>query len=166
MTKVKFDGTTFSLVDTKDVLSNITGKLINLRSAKYGEDILITYIHNNKDYGTDYPSYNQNLQEKMYYVICDINGNVITGPLEASSQHQALNEDIRPLKDGSLRWGYIDNSNVLRIVRVKLPGGTSVFAVILIILLIITIIVIGVFVFFKGKNKNSGINLKIPFLSR
>ena len=54
----------------------------------------------------------------MDYIICDADGILKSGPFETSWTHQTLNEDIGPLKDGSLRWGYIDVKNVLRITKV------------------------------------------------
>ena len=119
LTKFKFDGDTITALSTAEIIKDVAGKLKNLRAAKYGEKrILITYIHNQDDYGNGYPTYYQDMNEKMYYIVCDTEGVLKTGPLEASWTHQTLNEDIRPLKDGSLRWGYIDVKNVLRITKI------------------------------------------------
>ena len=57
----------------------------------------------------------------MYYAVTDIDGKTIAGPFKSTEQNQAISEDIRALKDGSLRWGYVDDNDVLRIVKVEAP---------------------------------------------
>ena len=76
---------------------------------------------NNSDYNLDYPSGYIDLNEEAYYLVADLDWNVISGPFKSSTQNQAISEDIRELKDGSLRWGYVDNNDVLRIVKVDAP---------------------------------------------
>ena len=144
LTKFKYDGKSITTVDTKEIINGVGSKLKNLRAAKFVNKILITYIHNKDDFGTDYPSYYQDMDETMYYIVCDTYGNIETGPLESSWQHQALNEDIRPLKDGSLRWGYIDVNNVLRIIKIeKDHSGAFSLSLVVIKLLLLQLILIG-----------------------
>jgi len=120
LTKFTYDGK-IKLVKTNEILHGIAGKLVNLRCAKYGDKILITYILDQTDYGTDYIPYYQDLTEDMYYAVTDIDGKTIAGPFKSTEQNQAISEDIRALKDGSLRWGYVDNNDVLKIVKVEAP---------------------------------------------
>ena len=96
-------------------------KLINIRCAKYGGRILITYILTKTDYGLDYVPYYQDLNEEMYYLVTDLNGKNILGPYKSTEQNEAISEDIKKLKDGSLRWGYVDKDDVLKIVKVEAP---------------------------------------------
>ena len=110
-----------NLLSSKVVSSGIAGKLKNLRCAKYGGRILITYILNKTDYNLDYPSGYQDLNEDAYYLLASLEGKIIAGPFKSSTQNEALSEDIRELKDGSLRWGYVDRSDILRIVKVAAP---------------------------------------------
>ena len=174
LTKFQFDGTKFTTLETVEIIKGVANKIKNLRAAKYEKQILITYIQNKNDYGTDYPSYYQDMSEKMYYIVCDTDGDIDDGPLEASWHHQALNEDIRPLKDGSLRWGYIDKNNVLRIIKVE-GKGISVLLVIFIIFIIIILIAVGVVLFLKYKKKDvydkltsklAEVSKKIPLLNK
>ena len=119
LTKFTYDGNNIKTLSTTEIIKDVAGKLKNMRAAKYGEKrILITYIHNKDDYEDGCASYYQDMNEKMYYIICDTDGILKNGPIETSWTHLSLNEDIRPLKDGSLRWGYIDIKNVLRITKV------------------------------------------------
>ena len=120
MTKFTYEGK-IKLVKTNEILHGIAGKLVNLRCAKYGDKILITYILDQTDYGTDYIPYYQDLTEDMYYAVTDIDGKTIAGPFKSTEQNQAISEDIRALKDGSLRWGYVDDNDVLKIVKVEAP---------------------------------------------
>ena len=57
----------------------------------------------------------------MYYLLVDSNGTAIAGPIQSGEQIEALSEDLRELKDGSLRWGYVTSGNVLKIVKVVAP---------------------------------------------
>ena len=54
------------MLSTNYVLYGIAGKLKNVRCAKYGGRILITYILNNSDYNLDYPSGYIDLNEEAY----------------------------------------------------------------------------------------------------
>ena len=109
------------MISTNYILYGIAGKLKNLRCAKYGGRVLITYILNKTDYDLDYPSGYTDLNEDTFYLVSDLDGNVTAGPFKSSAQNQAISEDIRELKDGSLRWGYVDSNDVLRIVKVAAP---------------------------------------------
>ena len=110
-----------NLLSSNVVSSGIAGKLKNLRCAKYGGRILITYILNKTDYNLDYPSGYQDLNEDTYYLLASLEGKIIAGPFKSSTQNEAISEDIRELKDGSLRWGYVDKTDILRIVKVDVP---------------------------------------------
>ena len=121
LTKFTYENDKVNFVESFNILPNEAGKIKNVRCAKYGNKILITYIQNSSDYGDDYAPYYLDYTETMYYLVSDTNGMVTAGPFQADSQHEALSEDIRELKDGSLRWGYVDNRNVLRIVKVAAP---------------------------------------------
>ena len=109
-----------NLVGKYKVLSEV-GKVKSLRAAKYGSRILILVVENQEDFGTGYPSYYLNYQETLSYLLVDTEGKVVSGPYTAASLQAPLNEDVRYLKDGSLRWGYVDDKNVLRVVKVEAP---------------------------------------------
>ena len=120
VTIFKYASSALTKVNTYTVLSD-AGKIRNLRAAKYGSRILILYVETPKDLGTDYPGYYLEYTETLSYLLVDTSGQVVAGPYSASTQVAPLNEDIRCLKDGSLRWGYVDASNVLRVVKVAAP---------------------------------------------
>lgn len=122
LTKFSYENGDIHLISTDYILHGIAGKLKNLRCGKYGGRILITYILNKTDYGLDYSPYYQDLNEETYYLVSDLDGTVTAGPFRSDEQNEALSEDLRELKDGSLRWGYVDSKNVLRIVKVDAPS--------------------------------------------
>ena len=122
LTKFSYENGNINLISTDYILHGIAGKLKNLRCGKYGGRILITYILNKTDYGLDYSPYYQDLNEETYYLVSDLDGTVTAGPFRSDEQNEALSEDLRELKDGSLRWGYVDSKNVLRIVKVDAPS--------------------------------------------
>ena len=121
LTKFSYENGEINFIKTEIVLHGMAGKLKNVRCAKYGGRILITYILNKTDYGLDYAPYYQDLNEETYYLVTDLDGTVTSGPFKSAEQNEALSEDIRELKDGSLRWGYVDSKDVLRIVKVEAP---------------------------------------------
>ena len=121
LTTFNYEDGKINLLSTNYILYGIAGKLKNLRCAKYGGRVLITYILNKTDYELDYPSGYTDLNEDTFYLVSDLDGNVTAGPFKSSAQNQAISEDIRELKDGSLRWGYVDSNDVLRIVKVAAP---------------------------------------------
>ena len=121
LTTFNYEDGKINLISTNYILYGIAGKLKNLRCAKYGGRVLITYILNKTDYDLDYPSGYTDLNEDTFYLVSDLDGNVTAGPFKSSAQNQAISEDIRELKDGSLRWGYVDSNDVLRIVKVAAP---------------------------------------------
>jgi hypothetical protein len=122
MTKFTYENGKINFIGTDDIIHGIAGKLKNIRCGKYGGRILITYILNSSDYGLEYAPYYQDLREEAYYLVSDLDGTVTAGPFRSSEQNEAISEDIRELKDGSLRWGYIDSNDVLRIVKVDPPS--------------------------------------------
>ena len=122
MTKFTYENGVINFIGTDYIIHGIAGSLKNVRCAKYGGRILITYILNKTDYGLDYAPYYQDLNEETYYLVSDIDGTVTAGPFQSTDQNEAISEDIRELKDGSLRWGYIDNKDVLKIVKVEAPS--------------------------------------------
>lgn len=122
MTKFTYENGVINFIGTDYIIHGIAGSLKNVRCAKYGGRILITYILNKTDYGLDYAPYYQDLNEETYYLVSDIDGTVTAGPFQSTDQNEAISEDIRELKDGSLRWGYIDSKDVLKIVKVEAPS--------------------------------------------
>ena len=121
LTKFSYEKDKIKFIKTEYILHGKAGKLINIRCAKYGGRILITYILTKTDYGLDYVPSHQDLNEEMYYLVTDLNGKNILGPYKSTEQNEAISEDIRELKDGSLRWGYVDKNDVLKIVKVEAP---------------------------------------------
>ena len=72
-------------------------------------------------------------------------------------EHQALNEDIRALKDGCLRCGYIDKNNVLRIVKVEEPVKIYVVIITSFSVLVLASVIIALYLKYKKKDLNESI---------
>ena len=117
----KFSNGVFSDIENKTILTGVASYLVNMRAVKYGNKILITYTLNSKSFGTDVPRDYSNLTDTMYYLLVKTDGTVVNGPIEAKEHQMNLSDSLRPMKDGSLIWTYVDSSNNLKVVKVKAP---------------------------------------------
>ncbi|MCQ2817628.1 MAG: hypothetical protein MJ252_10220 [archaeon] len=127
LTKFKYENEKITEIGQHvTIKSGCAGSLTQLRAAKFGNRILITYILYKTDFGTGYPYDDEYKTETMYYLLIDTNGSIIKDSIQASTQEQALNEDLRELRDGTLRWAYIDTKDVLKIVKVNVDNKLDI----------------------------------------
>lgn len=117
----KFSKGTFSDIQKSTLLTGVASSLVNLRAAKYGNKILITYTLNAKSFGTGISRHYNLLTDTMYYLLVKTDGTIANGPIEAKEHQMNLSDSLRPMKDGALVWTYVDSSNNLKVVKVKAP---------------------------------------------
>lgn len=105
----------------KKILKGVPGKnVLQLRSGKYGRNILIIYIE--ADCGSGPCGYQGvPVNQKMSYVFTDFDGNVISGPFQSEKYLMNFNDDLRELRDGTLIWSYLDSSSKLKYAYVSPP---------------------------------------------
>lgn len=53
----------------------------------------------------------------MYFLVIDFNGKILDD-FESPINYQNVSDDLRQLKDKSLRWTHIDNDGTLKIIKV------------------------------------------------
>ena len=121
MVTFKFSNGVFSDIEDKTILTGVASSLVNMRAVKYGNKILITYILNSKSFGTNVPRDYSTLTDTMYYLLVKTDGTIANGPIQAKEHQMNLSDSLRPMKDGSLIWTYVDSSNSLKVVKVKAP---------------------------------------------
>ena len=101
----------------KIVIKGISAdKIVNIRSGKYGNNILIMYNENGTSFSPKMPPY-QGLGFKysMSYILVDFNGNIVSGPIKSPEHLMDMSNDIRFLENGSLVWSSIVSGGTLKI---------------------------------------------------
>ena len=121
MLKFKFSKGVFEDIQKYTLLTGVASSLVNIRAVKYGNKILITYTLNSKSFGTTVPREYNYLSDNMYYLLVRMDGTIANGPIKAKENQMNLSDTLRPMKDGSLLWTYVDSSDNLKIVKVKAP---------------------------------------------
>ena len=99
----------------KNVIPGISAEhIVNVRSGKYGDNILIMYINARRDF--DIPAAQQiGYDHDMSYVLVDFNGKVVSGPFDAPTYLMNLNDDLKFLENGSLIWTSVYKEGLLKI---------------------------------------------------
>ena len=99
----------------KNVIPGISAEhIVNVRSGKYGDNILIMYINARRDF--DMPAAQQiGYDHDMSYVLVDFSGKVVSGPFTAPKYLMNLNDDIKFLENGSLVWTSVYKEGLLKI---------------------------------------------------
>lgn len=121
----KFDNGEFTDIEKfvikKDFVKEPYANVHSVRSAKFGNKILITYTVTKEKFYWGTTQYSYNKEDKAYYLLVSRKGEIVTGPIEAKSPQMNHWDDIRPLSDGSLLWSYVNDEEELRYVVVTSP---------------------------------------------
>ena len=106
----------------KKLLKGLSGvDIIQIRSGKYGRNILIFYMVHPTSCGGMCGWQGLRPIQTVYFVLADFDGNIVSGPFKSDKRVINWSDDIRELKDGSLIWSYIDGSGKLRYAYVRAP---------------------------------------------
>ena len=99
----------------KNVIPGISAEhIVNVRSGKYGANILIMYINARRDF--DIPAAQQiGYDHDMSYVLVDFSGKIVSGPFDAPTYLMNLNDDLKFLENGSLVWTSVYKEGLLKI---------------------------------------------------
>ena len=99
----------------KNVIPGISAEhIVNVRSGKYGANILIMYINARRDF--DIPAAQQiGYDHDMSYVLVDFSGKIVSGPFDAPTYLMNLNDDLKFLEHGSLVWTSVYKEGLLKI---------------------------------------------------
>ena len=99
----------------KNVIPGISAEhIVNVRSGKYGANILIMYINARRDF--DIPAAQQiGYDHDMSYVLVDFSGKIVSGPFDAPTYLMNLNDDLKFLENGSLIWTSVYKEGLLKI---------------------------------------------------
>ena len=113
--KFKFENKIFLKIDDITLKTGFGKSICNVRCGKLGDDkIIITYIRDESL--TDCTHFWIRGDIKMYFLVIDLNGKILED-FESSINYQNVSDDLRQLKDKSLRWTHIDNDGTLKIVK-------------------------------------------------
>ena len=113
--KFKFENKEFVKVDDITLKTGFQKSMCNVRCGKLGDDIIvITYITDESL--SDCTHFWIRGEIKMYFLVIDFNGNILED-FESPLNYQNVSDDLRQLKDKSLRWTHIDDDGTLKIIK-------------------------------------------------
>ena len=113
--KFKFENEAFVNVDDITLKTGFKKSICNVRCGKLGDDkIIITYIRDESL--SDCTHFWIRGEIKMYFLVIDFNGKILDD-FESPLNYQNVSDDLRQLKDKSLRWTHIDNDGTLKIIK-------------------------------------------------
>lgn len=117
-----FDGV--SIVNTNYYRLGDGSKIINIRSQKYGNSILILLAYTNNDQTGDFlPDRYSSGQQSQSILLVDVNGNIKKTITNISPFFVPVTQDIDELVNGEIVWGYINpDSKKINVAYLNAPS--------------------------------------------
>jgi hypothetical protein len=107
---------------TKKVVVTSTDAIMSVRSAKYGNKILISYAQMAKAPGTAVTNNNYYIgTETTYNMLVGFDGTIATNKLLAPVNSTPLSNDMEVLADGTVVWSFIDLVGNLKLYYTAAP---------------------------------------------
>ena len=98
-----------NLKQNNHVIFGEGSKIINIKTARLRDNILILYGETEDEY-SKYEVLDNTLDSKMkmYLMLVDFNGKIVFKPKLFEGKHLPTTDDLRTLKDGSVAWTFVD----------------------------------------------------------